>query len=74
MHTVFTTGWINMGAMAIATLAGVSLVHEANRLPLLTELLPFLKGVTLLFWTTATWWIPLLLALGRGSTSAGASP
>ena len=56
--------WINMGAMAIATLAGVSLVHEANRLPLLTELLPFLKGVTLLFWTTATWWIPLLLALG----------
>ena len=55
--------WINMGAMAIATLAGVSLVGEAHRLPLLTELLPFLKGVTLLFWTTATWWIPLLLAL-----------
>jgi tellurite resistance protein TehA-like permease len=33
-------------------------------MPLLGELLPFLKGMTLLFWVTATWWIPLLLALG----------
>ena len=56
--------WINMGAMAISTLAGVRLVAEAGRMPLLTELLPFLKGMTLLFWATATWWIPILLALG----------
>lgn len=56
--------WINMGAMAISTLAGVRLVGEASRMPLLTELLPFLKGMTLLFWATATWWIPILLALG----------
>jgi tellurite resistance protein TehA-like permease len=56
--------WINMGAMAISTLAGVRLVGEADRMPLLTELLPFLKGMTLLFWATATWWIPILLALG----------
>jgi tellurite resistance protein TehA-like permease len=56
--------WINMGAMAISTLAGVRLVGEAGRMPLLTELLPFLKGMTLLFWATATWWIPILLALG----------
>lgn len=56
--------WINMGAMAISTLAGVGLVSEAARMPLLTELLPFLKGMTLLFWATATWWIPILLALG----------
>jgi tellurite resistance protein TehA-like permease len=56
--------WINMGAMAISTLAGVSLVGEAGRMPLLTDLLPFLKGMTLLFWATATWWIPVLLALG----------
>ena len=53
-----------MGAMAISTLAGVCLVAEAGRMPLLTELLPFLKGMTLLFWATATWWIPILLALG----------
>ena len=56
--------WINMGAVAISTLAGVRLVAEAGRMPLLTELLPFLKGMTLLFWATATWWIPILLALG----------
>lgn len=56
--------WINMGAMAISTLAGLWLVRTSERLPLLGELLPFLKGMTLLFWATATWWIPLLLALG----------
>lgn len=56
--------WINMGAMAISTLAGIRLAGEAGRMPLLTELIPFLKGMTLLFWATATWWIPVLLALG----------
>jgi tellurite resistance protein TehA-like permease len=56
--------WINMGAMAISTLAGVLLVREAGRLELLRELLPFLKGVTVVCWATATWWIPALLALG----------
>jgi tellurite resistance protein TehA-like permease len=56
--------WINMGAMAISTLAGVRLVGEAGRTPLLTDLLPFLKGMTLLFWATGTWWIPILVALG----------
>jgi tellurite resistance protein TehA-like permease len=56
--------WINMGAMAISTLAGVRLVGEAGEMPFLGELVPFLKGMTLLFWATATWWIPILLALG----------
>jgi len=56
--------WINMGAMAISTLAGVRLVGESGRMPLLAELVPFVKGMTLLFWATATWWIPILLALG----------
>jgi tellurite resistance protein TehA-like permease len=56
--------WINMGAVAISTLAGASLVAAAPYSPLLVELLPFLKGFTLLFWATATWWIPMLLILG----------
>lgn len=56
--------WINMGAMAISTLAGVVLVGRAADSHLLTELLPFLKGLSLLFWATATWWIPLLVLLG----------
>ncbi|MBI2214084.1 MAG: tellurite resistance/C4-dicarboxylate transporter family protein [Acidobacteria bacterium] len=56
--------WINMGAMAISTLAGALLVKAAPSSPLLTSLLPFLKGFTLLYWATATWWIPMLLVLG----------
>jgi tellurite resistance protein TehA-like permease len=56
--------WINMGAMAISTLAGASLVNRSAASPLLREMAPFLKGQTFLFWATATWWIPLLLLLG----------
>jgi tellurite resistance protein TehA-like permease len=56
--------WINMGAVAISTLAGSVLIMAAPVSPLLVELLPFLKGFTLLFWATATWWIPMLLILG----------
>jgi tellurite resistance protein TehA-like permease len=56
--------WINMGAMAIATLAGARLAGAAEHSALLSELLPFLKGMTLFFWATATWWIPVLIVLG----------
>lgn len=56
--------WINMGAVAITTLAGSSLILRAKEWRVLGEILPFLKGFTLLFWSTSTWWIPLLLALG----------
>ncbi len=55
--------WINMGAMAITTLAGSVLILEANHWALIQDILPFLKGITLLFWATATWWIPLLILL-----------
>jgi len=56
--------WINMGAVAISTLAGALLVIAAPGSPLLLSLLPFLKGLSLLFWSTATWWIPMLVVLG----------
>jgi len=56
--------WINMGAMAISTLAGTLLLANANASPLLTMLRPFLLGFTILFWATATWWIPMLVILG----------
>lgn len=55
--------WINMGSVANTTLAGSSLMLRASEWVFLQEVLPFLKGFTLLFWSTATWWIPLLLAL-----------
>ena len=56
--------WINMGAVAITTLAGARLIIAAPGWPMLNELVPFLRGFTLFFWAAATWWIPLLLALG----------
>jgi tellurite resistance protein TehA-like permease len=56
--------WINMGAVAITTLAGSILILNASKWSLLQELAPFLKGFTLFFWAIATWWIPLLVILG----------
>ena len=56
--------WINTGAVAITTLAGSSLLIQANRWSFLEMLRPFVAGFTLFFWATATWWIPLLLILG----------
>jgi tellurite resistance protein TehA-like permease len=56
--------WINMGAVAITTLAGARLIIASGESPLLTQILPFLKGFTLFFWSGGTWWIPLLFILG----------
>lgn len=56
--------WINMGAVAITTLAGARLILAAPEWIFLAEILPFLKGFTLFFWAGGTWWIPLLLILG----------
>jgi tellurite resistance protein TehA-like permease len=55
--------WINMGAMAISTLAGSLLIENAADAAFLETLLPFLKGFTIFFWATGTWWIPMLLIL-----------
>ena len=56
--------WINMGAVAISTLAGSLLALSAPQSQLVRDLLPFIKGLTLMFWATATWWIPMLVILG----------
>ncbi|MCC7463379.1 MAG: tellurite resistance/C4-dicarboxylate transporter family protein [Gammaproteobacteria bacterium] len=56
--------WINMGAMAISTLAGSLLILNSADAPFLLSLLPFLKGFTIFYWATGTWWIPMLLLLG----------
>lgn len=50
--------WINMGAVAITTLAGSTLMLHAAKWSFLTELVPFLRG-----WITGSWWIPLLFIL-----------
>jgi tellurite resistance protein TehA-like permease len=56
--------WISMGAMAISTLAGSLLILNAPHATYLMSLLPFLKGFTVFYWASGTWWIPLLLLLG----------
>lgn len=56
--------WINMGAVAITTLAGSVLILHAGEWGFLNEILRFLKGFTLFFWSFGVWWIPLLIILG----------
>jgi tellurite resistance protein TehA-like permease len=56
--------WINMGAAAISTLAGTMLIAAAPASPLLVQILPFVRGFTIMWWATATWWIPMLFILG----------
>lgn len=63
-ETLTPSYWINMGALAITTLAGARLLLVADRWTFLQELSPFLKGFTLLFWAAGTWWIPLLVIAG----------
>lgn len=55
--------WINMGALAISTLAGSLIVSRMPGTSPLLDLIPFVKGFTLFFWATASWWIPLLAIL-----------
>jgi tellurite resistance protein TehA-like permease len=57
--------WINMGAMAISSLGGAILITNADaaEAPFLQAILPFLKGFTVFFWATGTWWIPMLVIL-----------
>lgn len=56
--------WVVMGAAAISTNAGSTLILTASGLPFLDLMRPFIDGVTLIMWAWATWWIPLLLLFG----------
>ncbi len=56
--------WINMGAMAISTLAGALLIINSEDAPFLHSIVPFMKGFTVFYWATGTWWIPMLVILG----------
>jgi tellurite resistance protein TehA-like permease len=57
------TYWINMGAVAIATLAGATLLGVRATPALIDHLEPFVAGLTLLSWAAATWWIPWLFVV-----------
>jgi tellurite resistance protein TehA-like permease len=55
--------WINMGAMAISTLAGSLLIVNSPDAPYVQSMLPFVRGFTILYWATGSWWIPMLVVL-----------
>jgi tellurite resistance protein TehA-like permease len=56
--------WVVMGAAAIATNAGSTLILNEPNLPFLDAMRPFVNGTTLILWAWATWWIPLLVIFG----------
>jgi tellurite resistance protein TehA-like permease len=56
--------WINMGALAITTLAGSILCLSIPKVGgAFLDFLTFTKGFTLFFWSFGTWWVPLLIIL-----------
>jgi tellurite resistance protein TehA-like permease len=56
--------WINMGALAITSLAGSRLILVSDSWGLLSDVSAFLKGFTLSFWVMGAWWVPLLAIVG----------
>ncbi|MCC6948222.1 MAG: tellurite resistance/C4-dicarboxylate transporter family protein [Bradyrhizobiaceae bacterium] len=56
--------WVVMGAAAISTNAGSTLLLTDSTMPFLLSMRPFIDGVTLIMWAWATWWIPLLVLFG----------
>lgn len=56
--------WVIMGAAAIGTNAGTSLLNAPLDLPFLLALRPFIDGMVMLLWSFATWWIPLMVIFG----------
>jgi tellurite resistance protein TehA-like permease len=53
--------WINMGAVAIATLAGTQLMSMRGGAWDFGPLVSFVAPFTTLLWATSTFWIPLLM-------------
>ena len=56
--------WVVMGAAAISANAGTSLLEIENQVLFLETQKPFIDGITLMIWSWATWWIPLLFLFG----------
>jgi tellurite resistance protein TehA-like permease len=56
--------WIAAGAVAITVLAGSNLLGARGASPRIDRLAPFIEGVIMLAWATATFWFPLMVAIG----------
>lgn len=56
--------WVVMGAAAISANAGSSLLLTDPVIQLLVGLRPVVQMLSIMLWTWATWWIPLLVIIG----------
>ena len=57
--------WIAAGAAAITVLAGSNILLAADQAPdRVARLAPFLEGLVVTAWATATFWFPLMIAIG----------
>lgn len=56
--------WIAAGAVAITVLAGSNLLGARATSSRIDRLGPFIEGVVMLAWATATFWFPLMVAIG----------
>ncbi len=58
--------WIAMGATAISAraAAGILVLHGPRVGVIVSEMHPFLVGLSVVLWAFGTWWIPLLVLLG----------
>lgn len=56
--------WIAAGAVAITVLAGSNLLLADEQSARIERVAPFVEGVVVLAWATATFWFPLMIAIG----------
>jgi tellurite resistance protein TehA-like permease len=56
--------WIAAGAVAITVLAGSNLLLAADASERIRSIVPFVEGVVVMAWATATFWFPVMVAIG----------
>ena len=56
--------WIAAGAVAITVLAGSNLLGASHVSARIERLTPMIEGLVILAWATATFWFPLMIAIG----------
>ncbi|MEP9410663.1 MAG: tellurite resistance/C4-dicarboxylate transporter family protein [Candidatus Brocadia sp.] len=63
-NTDLSPYWMNAGAAAVTAITGTVLYQHIQAVggPFV-DFLPFLKGISLLFWSFGLWWMPFLIIL-----------
>lgn len=56
--------WVVMGAAAITVNAGSAMMIAEGEVGYLSSMMPFVDGLTLVFWAWASWLIPLFVIFG----------